>query len=849
MNIDTNDSQYIHFVSDAYYVRYPDIVRAFYRFQRMDRKKEINAKMFAWKHYVLYGRQEGRVAEFKNNSFHEEEMKEDREEGEEDEFVITSKETFREACMRELPHARSILIPKAVKKEPRLETVLIEFRWFPHLEFLVRNTVIKLHHWNHTIVCGNKNFQEIKTMRDSICPDIRIIRMDIDNMVPSTYSELLTTKPFWEQFHGEKLLIYQEDSFLFHEHIEPFLDYDYVGAPWPKNQDDNKLCVGNGGFSLRTKTVMIKVIKNVKMTSLKLGKNTIEYMKNANSFVVPEDVYFTKAMIDFKLGWVAPWEIARKFSQESIPSENPVGGHNFFLANHQHNDLTLDEKYMHKDDEKLMKESTWKEFIERNDVFSFDVFDTLLFRNVDEPTSVFKLINDEEFYQTRINAEKIAMEKNRFYTIYDIYRHKSMKNYDLNVEIEKEKELLFFNLGFEHFLSYLTEQGKKIILTSDMYLPKSILKIIIKKKIPHLQYHELYVSCDLKLGKWSTRKDQSIYRYLKSKYEKMNIFHIGDNFDSDCKNATLFGFDSYYFNKQESSSNIFIDLNFDNEYHNIGFHRYGVLSKLMYDKLEQSISQHSDTLFLLCTRDMNFFYDKLHYKHKNVRKLCISRTSSIKLIWNAERLKHPEQYMPVIHLKNMNVHSDEFNMEESLKNTQEYRGFFSTYLENLTHSYEKIRFVDIGWGGTQYRFLKLFFEEEMEHLSNFKKNMEFFLYFLHEKNTYGINMEIESMLSLKELQGDEYTRFYNAITNGDKIEYGFCNNDDVRCIGYTQGGQIEFQNDEDYNITTEIQHGMHLYLKYHDETKSQCDTKNLLQLLDEIVSLPTNLFQNMNKLF
>lgn len=341
MNIDKNDHQYIDFDSEAYYARYLDIARAFYRFQRMERKKEINAKMFAWKHYVLYGRQEGRLAEFKRS--HDEKMKKEKEEKEEkkDEFVITSKETFREACMRELPHARSIIIPKAVEKEPHLETVLIEFRWLPHLEFLVRNMVIKLHHWNHTIVCGNNNFREIQTMRDSICPDIRIIHMDIDNLVPSTYNELLMTKPFWKQFHGEKLLIYQEDSFLFHERIEPFLDYDYVGAPWPKHQDDNKLCVGNGGFSLRTKDVMIQVIENVKMESFKLGKNTIDYMKNTNSFVFPEDVYFTKAMIDFKIGWVAPWEIARKFSQEAIPSENPLGGHNFFLGNHEHNNLMI----------------------------------------------------------------------------------------------------------------------------------------------------------------------------------------------------------------------------------------------------------------------------------------------------------------------------------------------------------------------------------------------------------------------------------------------------------------------------------------------------------------------------
>ena len=343
MDIDTNDSQYIQFDFNSYYIRYHDIARAYDLYRRRQREKPIHAKVFAWKHYLMYGKAEGRLALFNKNEKEEvqEIVHKQKKVDIAPEFIITSKETFREACMRALPQARRMYIPKSVKKEPRLETVLIEFRWFPHLEFLVRNMVIKLHHWNHTIVCGNNNHRKIKIMCKSICPDIRIIHMNIDNLIPSTYSELLITKSFWEQFHGEKLLIYQEDSFLFHHRIESFLDYDYVGAPWPRHQDDNKLCVGNGGFSLRTKKVMIKVIENVKMESLKLGKNTVEYMKNTNSFVIPEDVYFTKAMIDFKIGWVAPWEIARTFSQESIPSENPLGGHNFFLANYQHNDLVI----------------------------------------------------------------------------------------------------------------------------------------------------------------------------------------------------------------------------------------------------------------------------------------------------------------------------------------------------------------------------------------------------------------------------------------------------------------------------------------------------------------------------
>ena len=187
-------------------------------------------------------------------------------------FIIKCKHSFRQACLRELDNARQIYIPRSVTQQTQFETVLIEFRWFPHLEFLLRNIIIKLYNWSHTIVCGNNNYEKICDMCKSICPNIRIIRLNIDNINSSEYDELLKTVSFWKQFHGDKLLIYQEDSFLFHNHIETFLEYDYVGAPWSKDTDHNSLCVGNGGFSLRTKEIMIQVIETVDIHSLKLGK-------------------------------------------------------------------------------------------------------------------------------------------------------------------------------------------------------------------------------------------------------------------------------------------------------------------------------------------------------------------------------------------------------------------------------------------------------------------------------------------------------------------------------------------------------------------------------------------------
>ena len=42
-----------------------------------------------------------------------------------------------------------------------------------HLEFLLRNTILKLPDWNHTIVCGNLNYAMMKAICDEICKDTK----------------------------------------------------------------------------------------------------------------------------------------------------------------------------------------------------------------------------------------------------------------------------------------------------------------------------------------------------------------------------------------------------------------------------------------------------------------------------------------------------------------------------------------------------------------------------------------------------------------------------------------------------------------------------------------------------
>lgn len=246
--------------------------------------------------------------------------------------TMNPKERFRVICQENIPYMRNIDLPSITQKN-KYEAVLIEYRCFPHLEFLIRNAIIKLgDKWSHTIVCGKLNHDFMVSMCANISHEIKIIKSEYDNLNQSTYSMYLATKSFWELFSGEKILLYQEDSCIFKSNIDDFLRWDYIGAPWNKIQNHTPNCVGNGGFSLRTKQCMIDVIDKVSIQDTYVNSSTIEYMKNSGMTVCPEDVYFSKNMQDYAIGKVADWDSATAFSCESVYNGDCFGGHNFWLS-------------------------------------------------------------------------------------------------------------------------------------------------------------------------------------------------------------------------------------------------------------------------------------------------------------------------------------------------------------------------------------------------------------------------------------------------------------------------------------------------------------------------------------
>lgn len=80
------------------------------------------------------------------------------------------------------------------------------------------------------------------------------------------YNRLMTSRRFYQQFSDyEYILICQLDVLIVGDNLARFIEmgYDYIGSPIPKMHPwENRLVVGNGGFSLRKVSAFICLLQN-----------------------------------------------------------------------------------------------------------------------------------------------------------------------------------------------------------------------------------------------------------------------------------------------------------------------------------------------------------------------------------------------------------------------------------------------------------------------------------------------------------------------------------------------------------------------------------------------------------
>lgn len=192
------------------------------------------------------------------------------------------------------------------------------------------------------------------------------------------------------------------------------------------------------------------------------------------------------------------------------------------------------------------------------DVISFDVFDTLIFRPFSSPKIVFELLEAENeidhFATLRVAVEEqVRKEKNETYgtrevSLEEIYerieRYTGIeKKKGMEAEIEKELDICFANPYMLNVFHMLQEYGKRIIITTDMYLSKETIQRILGKN-GYQGYEKIYVSCEYEINKATGE----LYNLITDELGKtLSYIHIGDNKHSDINMARKAGWGTFYY--------------------------------------------------------------------------------------------------------------------------------------------------------------------------------------------------------------------------------------------------------------------------------------------------------------
>ncbi len=215
-------------------------------------------------------------------------------------------------------------------------------------------------------------------------------------------------------------------------------------------------------------------------------------------------------------------------------------------------------------------------------VVSFDIFDTVLERDIDPPDEV-KLIVARKLCRT------LSDDYNLQYTVDELMRIRNEIEYALrrqcldngrdfeckfsdlaarlarhlcaehaeqlteriiNHELETESEVLSVKKDMAVILSWLNNQNIRVIAISDMYLDQSHLHHIFAQKGLTAHFDHIYVSSESGIGKHSGR----LFEYVLTQegLQPSELLHIGDNRHSDYRSPARMGIHCIHFNDKSS---------------------------------------------------------------------------------------------------------------------------------------------------------------------------------------------------------------------------------------------------------------------------------------------------------
>lgn len=459
------------------------------------------------------------------------------------------------------------------------------------------------------------------------------------------------------------------------------------------------------------------------------------------------------------------------------------------------------------DTEKLIQ------LIDSYDVISFDIFDTLLKRDVTEPADVFRLMAikaeacRKDFVQRRVLAESAARsaKQGQEVTLAEIYQQMDnltdvQKEAFMQLELKTEQQLLTVNVPMLRVYQACHKKKKKILITSDMYLPFSFIeKVLWKNGISG--YHQLYLSCD----RMRMKEDGSLFSLIlkEQKCSPERMLHIGDSRHSDYQMPRKQGISAYWIPKNlvntdrlnfANSEKISLSVlnatvnnrvsRFHNWYEAFGYDSFGLLLYGFSNWLYQNLKEKNITKIYFFSRDgyiMKKAFDMLfqdttvtaYYLEVSRRSLRIpvlwmdssfdailsmispSKLISLRTIFDGVGL-NIDDYQLLIAKYGFNLSTvfdrKTISDQESLK--EMYRQLIPEIEKVSKNEYEmlcryleqnqiggKFAIVDIGWSGGMQRYLS-------QTLDKLGINHEIYGYYIGVAEYFKRNTEVVPDLSL-----------------------------------------------------------------------------------------------------
>ncbi len=289
------------------------------------------------------------------------------------------------------------------------------------------------------------------------------------------------------------------------------------------------------------------------------------------------------------------------------------------------------------------------------DVISFDIFDTLIYRMVEKPNDIFIIMSAEmgmnDFADIRKKAENMARdikerkEGNREIVLQDIYdvlaERFHVNERWMQREIELELNMSIRNEYIYRIYQMLLKFDKKIVLTTDMYLPLDVIKQMVEKN-GYIHYIDIILSNEYGLRKG----DGTLQKVLAERYPEQKIVHIGDNYKADVERSIEVGIDaihnpdSHFIYREPELENLaasfyraVIQTKMNNGlwdkniYYSHGYRVGGILAVGYCNFINQIVRRKKIDKILFCARDCDILYKiyKEFYKETDIQYINISR--------------------------------------------------------------------------------------------------------------------------------------------------------------------------------------------------------------------------------